>query len=76
VTHPLQCQQHGRLSSHAVANKDTGDQVQLGQEVLQILAHGLVAGIWAVGAVTVVPSIHSQHLGSGVRWEGTSLRCR
>lgn len=67
TTHPLECQKHGCLASHAVANEDTGNQAQLGQEVLQVLAHVFVAHVWAVGAVTMVPSIHCQHLGSEVR---------
>ena len=67
--HPLKCQQHGGPASHAVANEDTGHQAQLEQEVLQILAHGLVAYVWAVGALTMVPSIHCQHLGKRERGE-------
>lgn len=67
LTHPLECQQHGRLASHAVANEDAGHEAQLGQEVLQVLAHGLVAHVWAVGAVTMVPCIHREHLRSGER---------
>lgn len=71
-THPLQGQQHGCLSSHAMADKDAGCQAQLGQEVLQVLAHGLIAHIRAVGAVTMVPSIYSQHLWSGGEWSGSN----
>ena len=63
TAHPLKCQQHGGPASHAVANEDAGHQAQLGQEVLQILAHGLIAHVWAVRALTMVPSIHCQHLG-------------
>lgn len=72
MAHPLQCQQHGCLSSHTVANQGTRCQAQLGQEALQVLAHGLVARIWAVGAVTMVPSIHCQHLG---RWGSPAIQC-
>lgn len=67
TAHPLECQQHGCLASHAVANEDTGHEAQLGQEVLQVLAHGLIAHVWVVGAVTMIPSIHSKHLQSEER---------
>lgn len=63
VAHPLQCQEHGCLSSHTVANQDAGHQAQLWEEALKVQTHGLIACIWTVGAVTVVPSIHCQHLG-------------
>lgn len=64
VAHPLQCQEHSCLSSHAVANEDAGHQTQLWEEALKVLTHGLIACIWTVGAVTVVPGIHRQDL----RW--------
>lgn len=69
AAHPLQCQQHGCLSSHAVANEDAGHQAQLWQEALKVLTHGLVACIWTMGAVAMVPSIHCQHLGCRVKQE-------
>lgn len=53
---------HGRLPSHAMSDQDTLLDAQLREEVFQITTHCFIGQLRAVGTVTMVTGIYSQHL--------------